>query len=100
MHKKHASEGLVVVTVTMDEAGDKESREGIRAFLQKTQANFINLLLDEPQEVWEKRLRFSLPPCYFVFNRSGKWTQFRSEDEEGVDYKAMDKLILSELRNK
>ncbi len=100
MHKKHASDGLVVVTVTMDEAGDKESRDGIREFLQKTQATFINLLLDEPEEFWGKKLGFSLPPCYFVFNRAGKWTQFRSEDEAGLDYKAMDALILAELRDK
>lgn len=100
MHKKHASEGLVVVTVTTDEVNDKESRDGIRRFLNKTQANFINLLLDEPDTLWEKKLHFTLAPCYFVFNRAGKWTQFRGEDGDGVDYKAMDALILSELRSK
>src|SRR5262245_43693409 len=100
MHKKYAREGLVIVAVTLDEAGDKESRDNIRGFLAKTQANFINLLLDEPDAFWEKKLHFTLPPCYFVFNRAGKWTQFRGEDGDGVDYKAMDALILSELRNK
>lgn len=100
MHKKHSSVGLVIVTVTMDEAKDMETRQGIRGFLDKMQASFVNLLLDEPESIWEAKFRFNSPPCYFVFNRQGKWTQFRGEDGDGVDYKAMDELIVSSLREK
>ncbi len=102
MHKKHAAAGLVVITLNTDEAKDKEARKDIRAFLNEKQASTINLLLDEPGEFMQKKLRYDLLPCYYVFDRQGKWTQFVGDVDngKGVDYRAMDRLIEDSLKEK
>jgi hypothetical protein len=49
----------------------------------------------------EKKFDFVFPPCYYVFDRRGKWVRFRSTDtDEGVDYRAMDKVIEQMLDDK
>lgn len=102
LHKKHAREGLAVISVSLDELGDdrKDTERRVLAFLQKQGAEFTNLLLDEDAGIWQTRLRFPGPPCYYVFNRQGKWTRFYSDDDKGVDYTAMDKLVQELLREK
>lgn len=97
MHKKYSGAGLIVITVNTDDAADKEARDGIRKFLADKQVDVINLLLDEPMEFMQEKLRFSFLPCYYVFNRQGKWTQFQGDD---LDYQAMDKLVLESLKEK
>jgi hypothetical protein len=89
MHKKHAKDGLVIISVSIDSADDKADAE---KFLRSKGASFTNLILDEPAEVFQRKLRFSATPCYYVFSRNGRWTQFRGE-EQAIDYRAMDRLI-------
>ena len=96
MHKKYAAQGLVIVTVSLDAL---EDRDRAVKFLQAKQAAFSNVLLDEPAAFWQDKLRFVAPPCYYVFNRQGKWTQFKSEQKE-IDYEAMEKLLVNLLKEK
>ena len=100
MHNKHASKGLVVITVSTDEAKDKEARDKVRRFLNQNQATTINLLLDEPSDFIQEKLRYTAMPCYYVFDRQGKWTQFNSDDGSAINYRAMDQLILESLKEK
>ncbi len=97
MHKKHKDQGLVVVSVSLDSA---ENKDQPLAFLKKQGADFINVLLDEDSELYQPRLRFIAPPCYFVFSRQGQWTQFRAEDGKEDMYEAMDKLVVELLKEK
>jgi len=76
MHKKYAKDGLVAISVSLDELKDKEMA---LKFLQSKEAAFTNLLLNDTVN-WSEKLHFSAPPCYFVFNRQGKWVQFKAED--------------------
>jgi hypothetical protein len=79
MHRKHAGDELVCMSVCVSDADDKDAA---LAFLKKQKATFENYLLDEKTEVWTKRLDVSGPPSVLVFDRSGKKVKtFTSEEE-------------------
>jgi hypothetical protein len=100
MHKKYAKDGLAALSVSLDPLSlDPHTKDNVLKFLRSQGAAFTNLLLDEPFELWEKKLRFAFPPCYYVFSRQGKWTMFQPE-EEGFDQKKVEKLIVELLREK
>lgn len=108
MHNQYASKGLVVVAVSLDQSLNLDEakpeplekvKEKVLTFLTKKNATFINLLLDEPLSVWQEKLRFAGAPCVFVFDRQGKWTQFKSDDAE-VDPHEVEKLVVKLLQEK
>ena len=101
MHKKLASKGMVVISVSVDEADNKEHVETANKFLREQEPPFVNLLLDEPHDFWSKKLKFTIPPCYFVFDRHGKWTRFNPSDFDSDEkfHKEMDATILRSLDN-
>jgi hypothetical protein len=100
VHKENASRGLVVISVSVDELDKKKDVEAANAFLREQNPPFVNLLLDESQEFWSKKLGFNIPPYYYVFDRRGKWVRF-DPNEHGDDlHKVMDKAILRMLEEK
>ena len=100
MHKKYAKQGLVVVTVALDDIKeDPPAKDRALKFLQAKGAAFTNLLLDEPVEFWQKQFRFVAPPCQYVFSRQGKWTQYSSYKEE-IKHEEVEKLIVQLLGEK
>jgi hypothetical protein len=112
MHKKYAKEGLVAISVSVDSLKDEdgksietEKKTEVLNFLKKKDATMTNLLLDEPQEVWQARLRIVAVPTVFVFNREGKWVQFKGDDEtlkkdEEGRYYEVDALVKKLLAQK
>ena len=101
MHKKHADKGLVVISVALDPPDDKGMVKEANDFLRKVKSPFRNFLLNESDELWSKKLDFNIPPCYFVFDRQGKWVRFRGADyNDGVPYDEMDKVVLKMLNEK
>ena len=100
MHKKYGKDGLAAITVNLDLAEDSPPpQEKVLKFLRAQGANFTNLRLDEPSDLWEKKLRFTSSPCYYVFSRQGKWTMFQPEEAE-IDQKAVEKLVVQLLAEK
>jgi hypothetical protein len=101
MHKKYTKDGLAAISVSLDQLSeDPQTKENVLAFLRKRGAAFTNLLLDERGDLWEKKLRFSAPPCYYVFSRQGKWTMFQPDNDE-FDFQAtVEKLVVELLREK
>src|SRR4029450_4335550 len=103
MHKKHAKDGLVVISVSLDTIDDDDPKEndktkaGVLRFLKEKGATCTNLLLDEPSKVYQERLRFVAPPCLDVFSRQGKWTQFDS-DKVKIRHEDVDRLVLELLK--
>ena len=97
MHKRYAKDGLAAISVSLDplDPGPR-TKDDVLAFLRSQGADFTNLLLDEPIEVWDKKLRFSFPPCYYVFSRQGRWTKFQPDDEK-FDQKDVERLIVKLL---
>ena len=69
MHNKYAKDGLVCMSVSVD---DKDDRDKALAFLKLQKAEFANYLIDEPAEVWQKRLEVAAPPGVIVFGRDGR----------------------------
>ena len=80
MHRKFSSQGLAVVTVSVDPPEEKAMVKEAADFLREKNAPFVNLHLNEPEKFWQDKLGFSLPPCYFVFDREGKWVRIAGSD--------------------
>lgn len=100
LHRKFEKKGLAVISVALDSLEDNaEVKDHILTFLKKQNATFTNILLDEPDEFWQKKFRMDGPPCIYVFSRQGKWTQFNAqelEDQPG----AVDRLVEELLAEK
>jgi hypothetical protein len=93
---KYAKDGMVAVSVSVDELSEPDTKDKVLEFLTKVGATFTNVILDEPPEFWQKQLHFDIVPCVFVFNREGKWTQFKDE----VNYEDIEKLVVELLKKK
>jgi thiol-disulfide isomerase/thioredoxin len=84
LHRKYASQGLIAVSVSLEEnSQNKEVQQEVIAFLKKQKATFTNLLLDEPYEIWRDSLDIASPPCVMVFGRNGRWQKFDGEALDG-----------------
>jgi hypothetical protein len=99
MHKKLADKGLVVIVVSVDDVKKKEHVDAANVFLREENPPFIKLLLDAPHEQWSKKLDFTFPPFYYVFNRDGRWVRF-PEDGDNDFYGKMDKAIIEMVNAK
>ena len=72
MHKDLAKDGLVVISLSLD---DPDESKDVLAFLKKQGADFPNFLLkdtDANKDAWEKRFPFMAPPIVHVFGKDGK----------------------------
>jgi hypothetical protein len=72
MQRKYAKDGVVAVSVSLDDPTDKDAPERILKFLRAKDAKFTNLRLDESSELWSERLKIDIPPAVFVFDREGR----------------------------
>jgi thiol-disulfide isomerase/thioredoxin len=80
MHKKYSGDGVVTISVSLDDAKEDGTAAKVRKFLEAQHATFTNLILDEKPEVWQDKLKFDGPPCVYVFGRDGKVAkQFKDE---------------------
>ena len=87
MHKKLEKDGLVVISLSVDDVADKDAA---LEFLTKQKATFTNLLLVDKlknEEAGDKKLVHSLPPIVHVFGRDGKLAKTLEGKKEidGVD---------------
>jgi hypothetical protein len=72
MQRKYANDGVVALSVSLDDPADKEVDARILKFLRAKDADFTNLRLDELSELWSERLKIDIPPAVFVFDREGR----------------------------
>jgi hypothetical protein len=72
MQRKYAKDGVVALSVSLDDPADKEVDARILKFLRAKDADFTNLRLDELSELWSERLKIDIPPAVFVFDREGR----------------------------
>ena len=95
MQKKFAGDDLALVLVSVDEnPQDADVQAAVRGWLQKRNAAAsVNLALDEKPELWQKKLNFDGPPCVYVFNRQGKWYQFKDKVDVGDIEKLVGELV-------
>jgi thiol-disulfide isomerase/thioredoxin len=89
LHQKHAKDGLVCISLTVDDADDKDRA---LKFLQAQKATMTNFLIDEPADVWQKKLDATVPPNAIVIGRDGQRVK-RFTSEEPFTYEDVEKLI-------
>ena len=80
LHEKYVSKGLACLSVSLDQAGDKELTH---KFLKRQNAVFTNVLLDEPPKTWQSMFDVYGPPAVLVYDRDGKLA--RRFDHNDVD---------------
>jgi thiol-disulfide isomerase/thioredoxin len=97
LHNKYGGQGLVAISLHAFPEMSETVKTLALKFLRSKNATFTNLILDEPAEVWQTRLHSDALPIVFVFNREGKWTQFRAD---GVNYAEIEKLVVKLLAQK
>jgi hypothetical protein len=102
MHRKYAKDGLVAVSVSLDEPTDKAAHGRGLKFLKKQNAGFLNFLLDEPSSVYETKLKIDGPPCVYIFDRDNR--RVIKRDGVGpngkIDYEEFEKRLLELLAEK
>ncbi len=96
LHDKYRQDSFVALSVAVDDPADVAARGRIIAFLEKLKAHGLtNLQLDEPPQVWMKKLGVDGPPCVYVFDRdghiAGKW-------DDNVDYAEIEKKVAELLK--
>jgi thiol-disulfide isomerase/thioredoxin len=96
MHKKYGKDGLVAMTVSVDEeANNPDIQAEALKFLRKVNAGFNNVILDEKPAFWQEKLRFDAVPCVYVFDRQGKWRQYKEPN-----YAEIEKVVVELLNAK
>ena len=106
MHNKHAKDGLVVLSVLLDDPRDKDQRKDTEQYLGKQKPPFETVFLDEKQEFWTKKLRIFVYPRVFVFNREGLHVKNlpvldeKDDEKEPVDYDVVEKTTEQLLTKK
>ena len=73
--KDYGNAGLVVISLTLDDADDKEATDSALAFLKDKGATFENYQLadtDDNRKAYEKKIPHGLPPILNVYDREGK----------------------------
>jgi thiol-disulfide isomerase/thioredoxin len=100
LQRKYAQKGLSVVSVSVDDVTDAETRERVKAFLQQQRSTCRNLLLAEKPEVWIAKLKMNSIPSMFLFDRQGqlinRWTG-NDIDLAGIEKRIVE-LLNSEPR--
>jgi hypothetical protein len=96
MHRKYGQDGLVTVSVSLDDPDDKDSRGNIKKLLEKQKAAFPNYWLLEESGVWSSKLKISGPPCVYVFNRDNQWVakydKLEESDQADIEQRVRDLL--------
>lgn len=69
LHRKYAADGLVCLSVSVDE--EKTAAKALE-FLQKQKATFGNYRLDEETDFWQEKWDLKGIPAVFVFDRDGR----------------------------
>ena len=96
MHRKHEKDGLVCLSLSVDEP---DNAKKALAFLNQQGATFANYLIDEPVEVWQKRLDAGYPPSVIVIDRAGKRVKRFTADED-FTYADVEKVVAPLLKQK
>jgi hypothetical protein len=101
MHRKYAPDGLVAVSVSIDDIHDPmdpKTRERVVAFLEKKQATLTNLLLDESSDTWSEKFKIGVPGCVFVFDRDNRLAA--KFEVKAIDYDKIEELVRDLLKKK
>src|SRR5437879_4214670 len=69
LHEQHAKDGLVCMSLSVD---DQDDRQAALDFLKAKKATFANFLINEPASVWQNHFVLKGVPAVFIWDRAGK----------------------------
>lgn len=100
MHNKYARDGLVVVSLNLDDPAEEEMRKRALHFLESQKATMVNLALAPKQdpEDWFKKLKLDDGlPATSVYDRGGKLVK---QFSGGGNHETLEKLVADLLKQK
>ena len=97
MQKNLPPQDFAAILVSVDDNfQDPQKKEKLTRILRAKNVRFTSWILDEPGEVWQKKLRSDTVPIVFVFNREGKWVKEYTDEKD--KYVEIDKLVADLLK--
>ncbi len=96
LHRKYHQDGLVAMSVALDNPADRTIRAKVDEFLQKKQAAFTNLIAEGDIDDWYNTLKIGGIPCVFVFDRENR--RVKKLVGEEVDYKLIEAEVAKLLK--
>jgi thiol-disulfide isomerase/thioredoxin len=95
LHRKYGKDGVVCVSVSVDEPDDAKAHERALAFLKARGAAFPNYLIDDKAQVWQDHFDINGPPAVFVYGRDGALAgRFDHNDvNKNYSYRDVEKLV-------
>ena len=102
MHKKFASKGLQVVSLSLDDPEDDNAVKEAKKFLESKKSNIINILLDEGSGGGFEKLNINAIPAVFVYDPDGKEVKrFTMDDTKNqFTYDEVEKAVAELLDTK
>jgi len=102
MHRKYASKGLQVVSLSLDDTSDAKAVEAAKDFLRSKKATFLNVLLDEEFGVGFEKLNVNSIPAVFLYGPDGKeLKRFTMDDPNNqFTYDEVEKVVEAVLAGK
>jgi hypothetical protein len=98
MHKKYGPEGFVAVSVSLDNAKDKEVVDEVNKFLRKKEAaGMTNLIAEDNAADWYEKDKLNAGglPLVFVFDRDNRRVKKLADK---VDYKEIEAEVVRLLK--
>jgi thiol-disulfide isomerase/thioredoxin len=99
LHEQHAKDGLVCMSLSVD---DQDDRQAALDFLKTRQAAFANFLINEPASVWQNHFVLKGVPAVFIWDRAGKQVaRFDGDDPDNqFTYADVEKKVTELLQAK
>jgi thiol-disulfide isomerase/thioredoxin len=99
LHEKYAKEGVVCISISLDEADAKDSA---LSFLKSKKALFTNYLVDDEESKWQDKWGVGGIPIVFVHGKDGKRIKRfdNSDPDNQFTYKQVEELVKELLAKK
>lgn len=99
MHRKYASKGLAVISLSLDDPTDKAAVDEAEKFLKERKAAFTNVLLDESFGEGYEKLKIGAIPAVFVYRPDGtEVKRFTMDDPNNqFTYDEVEKAVIALL---
>jgi thiol-disulfide isomerase/thioredoxin len=99
LHEQHAKDGLVCMSLSVD---DQEDLPAAFAFLKSRRASFANFLIEGPAHIWQNHFVLKGVPAVFVWDRAGNQAaRFDGDDPDNqFTYDQVEKKVALLLQAK
>ena len=98
MQNKYGKDGVVAMSVSLDDPNEKDNKDKVLKFLENQKATFSNYILDEKPELWQEKLKIDAVPALFVFDRDNRIALKLPSGDDPVNYKIVEKKVQELLK--